>query len=186
MKFPENINQLAAEVHEANQKWWFDLETGAPLNRDFGEMCMLMVSELSEAMEGERKDLMDDHLPHMKMAVVEMADCAIRIMDTCAGLGWSLHTASMMVLSDDAEVPRNKGDALLGIVAEITRARYDLLRGNMDSCIEHMNTALFFCHEYCNFHGYDLWEAWAQKMDYNATRADHQPENRMKDGGKKW
>ena len=35
---------------------------------------MLIVSEIAEAMEGERKDLMDDKLPHRKMAEVELAD----------------------------------------------------------------------------------------------------------------
>ena len=40
---------------------------------------MLMVSEISEAMEGHRKGLMDDKLPHRKMMEVELADCIIRI-----------------------------------------------------------------------------------------------------------
>ena len=39
---------------------------------------MLTISEIAEAMEGERKNLMDDHLPHRKMAEVEIADAYIR------------------------------------------------------------------------------------------------------------
>ena len=42
---------------------------------------MLIVSEIAEAMEGERKSLMDDHLPHRKMVEVELADALIRIFD---------------------------------------------------------------------------------------------------------
>lgn len=42
---------------------------------------MLIVSEIAEAMEGERKGLMDDKLPHRKMAEVELADALIRIFD---------------------------------------------------------------------------------------------------------
>jgi NTP pyrophosphatase (non-canonical NTP hydrolase) len=38
-------------------------------------------SEISEAMEGDRKDLMDDKLPHRKMREVELADAVIRIFD---------------------------------------------------------------------------------------------------------
>lgn len=38
-------------------------------------------SELSEALEGMRKGLMDDHLPHRSMLEVELADTVIRIMD---------------------------------------------------------------------------------------------------------
>lgn len=42
---------------------------------------MLMVSEISEAMEGDRKNLMDDKLPHRTMVEVELADAIIRICD---------------------------------------------------------------------------------------------------------
>jgi NTP pyrophosphatase (non-canonical NTP hydrolase) len=48
-----------------------------------GTMIALIHSELSEALEGLRKDLMDDHLPHRKMVEVEMADVLIRLFDFC-------------------------------------------------------------------------------------------------------
>lgn len=63
--------------------WHTNLETGKLLNRNKGEMLMLVVTEISEAMEGERKGLMDDHLPNRPMAEVEMADAVIRVMDYC-------------------------------------------------------------------------------------------------------
>ena len=85
-----NLNELAARIHKLNEKWWIDLETGEPLDRNKGELICLMHSELSEAMEGERKDLMDDKLPHRKMAEVEMADTIIRIMDYCGGFGYDI------------------------------------------------------------------------------------------------
>ena len=40
----------------------------------------LIHSEISEALEGVRKGLMDDHLPHRPMIEVELADAIIRIM----------------------------------------------------------------------------------------------------------
>ena len=46
-----------------------------------------MHSELSEAMEGVRKNQMDDHLPHRKMEEVELADCVIRILDYAGAYG---------------------------------------------------------------------------------------------------
>lgn len=80
------INGLAAEVHAANTKWWVDLKTGAPLDRNVGEMLCLVHSEISEAMEGHRKNLKDDKLPHRPMIEVELADALIRILDIAAGL----------------------------------------------------------------------------------------------------
>lgn len=84
------INDLAATVHEANKKWWVDLETGEKLNRNVGEMLMLITSELAEAMEGHRKNLMDDKLPHRPMLEVELADALIRLLDLSYGLGLDL------------------------------------------------------------------------------------------------
>jgi hypothetical protein len=44
-------------------------------------MIALIHSELSEGLEGLRKNLMDDHLPHRKMVTAEMADVIIRVFD---------------------------------------------------------------------------------------------------------
>jgi len=115
--------RAAAEVcHERSVKggWWHDLVTGAKLDRNKGELLMLIVSEVAEAMEGERKGLMDDKLPHRPMAEVELADVLIRVFDYAAG------------------------------------------------------------------HGYDIAGAVVEKLEYNAQRADHKPENRIKAGGKKF
>lgn len=84
------INGLRDIVHKANVKWWRDLHTGAPIERNKGEQLMLIVSEISEAMEGERKSLQDDKLPHRKMAEVELADALIRILDYAGGHGYDL------------------------------------------------------------------------------------------------
>ena len=51
---------------------------------------MLIVSEIAEAMEGERKDLMDDKLPHRKMAEVELADALISIFDYAGATKYDL------------------------------------------------------------------------------------------------
>ena len=75
------LNLLAKEFRADNETWWVNPATGEKLTRNRPEMMMLMVSEIAEAMEGFRKDLMDDKLPHRKMETVEFADLFIRLMD---------------------------------------------------------------------------------------------------------
>ncbi len=87
------LNDYAAEVHRANAKWWVDLETGLPLKRNVGELLCLVHSEISEALEGHRKNLMDDKIPGRKMFEVELADAVIRILDICGGMGLDLEGA---------------------------------------------------------------------------------------------
>jgi hypothetical protein len=84
------INNIAQNIHEQNEKWWVDINTGEALDRNFGEMIALAHSELSEALEGDRKNLMDNHLPDRKMAEVELADAVIRIFDIAAGLNMDI------------------------------------------------------------------------------------------------
>lgn len=54
---------------------------------------MLVVSEIAEAMEGERKNLMDDKIPSRKMAEVEIVDSLIRLFDYAGGFGYDLQGA---------------------------------------------------------------------------------------------
>ena len=179
----KNLNKLAAEVHEANKHWWHHPATGERLTRDKGEMFMLMVSELSEAMEGERKSLMDDHLPHRRMAEVELADVMIRLLDYAGAKKLNLDGNIKGIYLE--EMPDNKGDALLQIVRELAMAREA-----RDEMI-HWETwrlcrVVLMVRRYAAWHGYDLEAAIAEKREYNAHRADHKPEARLAANGKKW
>jgi hypothetical protein len=82
----EALNRIAHEVATANHKWWIDLKTGETIQRNVGEMLMLVTSELSEAMEGDRKNLMDDKLPHRRMFDVEIVDAFVRLFDIAGHL----------------------------------------------------------------------------------------------------
>lgn len=76
------LNEIAERVHQANKKWWTNLENGEyPIKRNIGELLMLSVTELAEALEGDRKNLMDDKLPQYRMFDVEIVDTFIRLFD---------------------------------------------------------------------------------------------------------
>ena len=83
---------LQTLIHEDNKAagWWTDIKNDGPLIPNVGEKLMLCVSELAEAMEGHRKNLPDDKLPHRSMLEVELADAVIRILDLAGGLGLDL------------------------------------------------------------------------------------------------
>lgn len=81
----EACQQLIDLVHFLNKKWWQNLETGEPIERNTGELLMLVTSELSEALEADRKNLMDDKLPHRPGLEVEIADAIIRLLDMAGG-----------------------------------------------------------------------------------------------------
>ena len=108
--------------HGASVKagWWQDPKTGVnylelvrdPSNR-FGkalisEKLMLNVSELAEGMEGLRKGLMDDKLPHVTMLEAELADTVIRAFDLAGALQFDLGRTIAQKLEYNATRPDHK------------------------------------------------------------------------------
>lgn len=82
--------QRLAHKTAVDAGWYRDPATGRPKERNVGEMIALMHSELSEALEADRKDLMDDKLPHRHGVEVEMADLLIRVFDFAEVKGFDL------------------------------------------------------------------------------------------------
>ncbi len=104
---------MVAEVHRRNAKWWKDLDTGQPIDRNVGELLMLIVSECAEALEGHRKNLMDDKLPHRTMLEVEVADILIRVLDFAGGLKLDLMGAVKEKLAFNDSRPDHQREARL-------------------------------------------------------------------------
>ncbi len=88
--FVSSFTELSKQAHanSRNHGFWSLADTFATHPRGAELEIMwklsriaLMHSEASEALEGIRKDLKDDHLPQRSMEVAELADVVIRIMD---------------------------------------------------------------------------------------------------------
>ena len=117
-----NVDNLVDQCYTAALAagWYHSPHTGEAKEMNFGERIVLTHSELSEAVEADRKHLMSDHIPEFTGVEEELADTIIRICD----------------------------------LAGARKLR--------------------------------LGRAVVAKLIYNATREDHKPENRAKEGGKEY
>jgi hypothetical protein len=119
-------NYLQNICHDASRTagWWIDHANQTDLMQEmrsgsrfgkalFAEKLTLAHSEISESMEGHRKGLQDDKLPHRSMAEVELADAVIRIFDLSGAMGFDLGSAIAEKLAYNAHRPDHKPEARL-------------------------------------------------------------------------
>jgi NTP pyrophosphatase (non-canonical NTP hydrolase) len=106
----EHLNDLKVAIHAANVQagWYTDIKTGLPKEVNVGEKLMLIVSEVAEAMEADRKNLDDDKLPHRKGIEVELGDALIRILDLCGHLNLDIGGAVKEKLEYNFSRPDHK------------------------------------------------------------------------------
>jgi hypothetical protein len=92
----QGLTHLQWVIYNGNVEagWWKNIATNEPFPK--GDVTLqlaklaLVHSEVSEAVEGVRKGLMDDKLPHRPMPEVELADAIIRAFDLAGHEGWDL------------------------------------------------------------------------------------------------
>jgi hypothetical protein len=111
------LNVLAKLIHQRNidAGWWKKDDMGVVIERNMGELLCLVHSEISEAMEGDRKGLQDDKLPQYPMLVVELVDALIREFDilgrVCEKEGVNLAEVFMAKLDFNANRADHKPEA---------------------------------------------------------------------------
>jgi hypothetical protein len=170
-------NQWSKMIFEQNKAigWWDDMD------RCVFTVLQLISSEISEATEAERKDLMDDHLPHRKGGEVELADALIRTLDLGGRYGCQYYSAIPPLTTEVPNIFKLHfvcGKALHLVGQGFEDSLSDICDVNYSRLI---NTILATGH----FMGYDVAGAMVEKNEYNKTRADHKREARAAAGGKK-
>lgn len=205
------LNQLAAEVHKDNDHWWRDPSTGKRIEREKATTLFLVISEITEAGEGERKGIMDDHLGHRPSAEVELADALIRIFDYMGAHGYDLDAQYRRAYPTLGNKDFNEMRAFFAFryfkrsqtkpwqllqmiqavarIAELEQTGDYVPEGslthkaNVESMLAWFISLVF---DYCGIWSYDIAGAFTEKRAYNATRADHKNAARLAAGGKKW
>lgn len=194
------IDYLVHTVHAQNVTagWWTDLTTGQPLQRNMGEMLMLVVSELSEAAVGFASNNMDDKLPHRRAFEVEVADALIRILDLAGGVNIELsyvvrELTRWPMRHDPLDAHMGNIGALMVVAVRLSMAMEGHRRGGQHHHYKHipaldvelgrsvqaiLSVAMRF--------GLDVPGAMIEKLQYNASRADHSREARLAANGKKY
>lgn len=83
MMLAQNVNELVDECFgRANAAgWWSPMDFIKPQEQIKAVKLCLIHSEVSEVLEGVRKNKMDDHLKNRTAEEVELADVLIRVFD---------------------------------------------------------------------------------------------------------
>ena len=180
------IDELAQEIYADNVAagWWDDPDRD-PL------VCLQLIStEIAEATEGERKNLMDDHLPHRRMGEVELADALIRTLDFGGRYGLTYVPQQSVV---DRRIAESTSTPACHYY--INRALFDFgswfetlydeahYSGMVSITYSALVGAILAAGKRA---GYDIEGAMAEKRAYNKTRADHTRQARAAENGKKF
>lgn len=188
-------NELRDAIYNHNVKagWWDE-----PVRPD-GTTIALIHSELSEAWGGFKMDIPDDHLPQYPNVVVELADAAIRIYDFFGHKKWDLEKAIEVVYVLQAEEPllpfenmdiaEYFSDLHYHVSAALEGVRKDQIMQIADGVLDIVAFELAIALDMiygCVSWGWPLEKAIGDKRAYNANRADHKRENRVKENGKKF
>lgn len=174
----QDLPSLAKAIHEeAMTKGFWDKK------RNLGEMLMLIVSELSEALEADREPPPNEESALFyygengkpEGVITELADAIIRCLDTLYAQlplpgtlqdlveeRYDFHTSVHVVYElNPYVISNNFGDNLLKVCDFVIRAKRD---------IRWLADVIVFCDRLSATLGYDVWQIVEEKFKYNKTR----------------
>jgi hypothetical protein len=177
----QKLNELAKQVFAQNVEagWWDDM------NRCIYQTLQLVNTEVAEATEGERKNLMDDKLKHRRMGEVELADALIRLLDLAGRYGWEIIHEDVI----DEIFTHPKGIAGLHFFLTSNICRIGLLQASGAHRIQiydMYSSTVANILEVGRRQGYDVMAAVYEKLEFNKTREDHKRSARAQEHGKKF
>jgi hypothetical protein len=174
-----DFNGLAKSIHANNVKvgWWEGSQAC------IFQKIQMASTEIAEATEGARKNLMDDKLPHRKMEEVELADVFIRVLDV--GGRMDLRYVVSWIETEWCDSSKSVGMQHLGINKALIQFAVQVYRDSPAPVLSKYYSTIINCILIvASNRNYDIMAAVHEKMGFNATRADHKLENRAKDNGK--
>lgn len=189
--------EKAKSIHEDNIKagWWvYQNVENRPwetelTTRNIGELLCLVHSELSEAWEGHSTNAHDDKLPDRLMFEVEIGDTAIRVYDIL-GYYHALQNYAPEYVKFDFTFPVDLdvgiSDYLLAAHQLTSTAMEGFRKNDVAKGLMNLNWLLDLLYQIADEWQFDLPATIETKREFNRNRADHKPENRAMEGGKKW
>ena len=176
----KKLAHLAKEIHQQNLDagWWNDCLDNKLARHEVA--MMLVVSELSEAMEGDRKKLNDDHLPQYKMFDVEIADAAIRLFDLAGAYEIKFIDSQINVLYENFV---NDYDKLKRPVQLRSAVKWSVCNEKAGAQVK---LTLLSVLAIAEVNRVNIWKIIDEKRKYNAARNDHKLSERNKENGKSY